>query len=110
VITGSVLGYFSFRSYNTKEFLGLAEEKLHQKLSVDGMNRFVRHPLYFSTLIVVWGVLLLQPTREYMGVAVIITIYLIVGTKLEEKKLLEIFGQEYRNYQKQVPMLIPFLF
>jgi len=108
VAAGTVLGYISFRSYNTMEFLGLSEENTNQHLSLTGMNRYVRHPLYFSTLIILWGVLLLEPTVNYGGFAAIMTLYLIVGAKLEEKKLLTIFGQEYRNYQKHVPMLIPF--
>jgi len=38
----------------------------------------------------------------------ILTSYLIVGTYLEEKKLVREFGENYRNYQKKVSMLIPY--
>ena len=38
----------------------------------------------------------------------ILTIYIIIGTKLEEKKLLLEFGDSYIQYQKEVPMLFPF--
>lgn len=43
-----------------------------------------------------------------MVVNVILTIYLIVGTVLEEKKLVSEFGEKYRNYQEKVSMLIPY--
>jgi protein-S-isoprenylcysteine O-methyltransferase Ste14 len=37
-----------------------------------------------------------------------LTVYIIIGTKLEEKKLVLEFGEAYIKYQKEVPMLIPF--
>ena len=39
--------------------------------------------------------------------ALILTVYLIIGTFLEERKLVYEFGDQYRNYQKQVSMLLP---
>ena len=36
------------------------------------------------------------------------TVYIIIGTKLEEKKLVLEFGETYIKYQTEVPMLIPF--
>jgi protein-S-isoprenylcysteine O-methyltransferase Ste14 len=41
--------------------------------------------------------------------AIAITIYLFVGIYFEEKKLIEVFGEKYKKYQHDVPMLIPFL-
>jgi protein-S-isoprenylcysteine O-methyltransferase Ste14 len=38
----------------------------------------------------------------------ILTIYVVIGTVLEEKKLVLEFGDAYRKYQQEVPMLIPF--
>jgi protein-S-isoprenylcysteine O-methyltransferase Ste14 len=39
---------------------------------------------------------------------IILTAYFIVGTVLEERKLLLEYGEAYRRYQKQVSMLVPF--
>ena len=39
---------------------------------------------------------------------IILIIYVVIGTKLEEKKLVLEFGDAYVKYQKEVPMLIPF--
>jgi protein-S-isoprenylcysteine O-methyltransferase Ste14 len=41
-------------------------------------------------------------------VNIILTIYVIVGTRLEENKLRIAFGEVFAQYQKEVPMLIPF--
>jgi len=38
----------------------------------------------------------------------ILTVYIIIGTLLEEKKLVLEFGDYYIKYQREVPMLIPF--
>ena len=42
-------------------------------------------------------------------VNIILTAYLIIGTFLEERKLVREFGEEYRAYQKRVSMFLPFL-
>ncbi len=42
-------------------------------------------------------------------VNIILTAYLVIGTLLEERKLVREFGEEYRAYQKRVSMFIPFL-
>ncbi len=110
IAIGSVLGYISFSSYNTAEFLGFAEENELTNLSVDGMNKYVRHPLYFATLILLLGGFFIAANFEYLGFMILSIIYLIVGTLLEEKKLIVTFGQEYLDYKKNVPMIIPNFF
>lgn len=107
VIFGAALSYIAFKSYNTAEFFGLVKESGNQKLAVKGMNRYVRHPLYLASFIMLWGALLLMPTQAYLGFAAILTLYIVVGTKLEENKLVENFGQAYLDYKKQVPMFFP---
>ena len=39
----------------------------------------------------------------------VLTLYVIVGTMLEEKKLVLEFGEIYVKYKQEVPMLIPFI-
>jgi protein-S-isoprenylcysteine O-methyltransferase Ste14 len=38
----------------------------------------------------------------------VLTIYIVIGTKLEEKKLVLEYGDRYIKYKQEVPMLIPF--
>jgi protein-S-isoprenylcysteine O-methyltransferase Ste14 len=40
-------------------------------------------------------------------VNIIITIYIVIGTVLEEKKLIIEFGDNYRDYTDRVSMLFP---
>ena len=114
MFVGVVLLFLSLKQYNLSEFSGAQQYKYKtppspEKLNTKGLNKWVRHPLYFSTLLLVWGFLLYRPTNLNVVVALITTLYLYFGTKLEEEKLIAAFGKDYRNYQKKVPMLIPFL-
>ncbi len=115
VLGGVVFGALAFRNYSGKEFIGLdfKNENFGLKkgnLNVTGLNKHVRHPLYFATLLIVWGYFLIRPTLMVLVINCIITVYLVVGTKLEEKKLIAEFGEQYLRYKKKVPMLIPFFF
>jgi protein-S-isoprenylcysteine O-methyltransferase Ste14 len=77
------------------------------KLVTDGMYRLVRHPLYFFSLLVLWF-------NPVMGLNSLIftaatTLYFWIGSIYEERKLLDFFGEAYRDYQQQVPRLVPFV-
>lgn len=103
----------AMKRYNLNEFIGLEQLRTgqppqHNKLIVRGLNGRVRHPLYFGTLLIVWGVLPISPTDAMLGFSMISTIYLVIGSRLEEEKLVAQFGEAYRRYQREVPMLLPF--
>lgn len=101
----------SLKYYDTQEFIGLrqlrsntqsAEDQEHFHLSP--YHRFVRHPWYFFGLVLIW-------TRDMntamLFSSVMITLYFIIGSRLEEKKLLVYHGDAYRHYIKCVPGLLP---
>lgn len=75
-------------------------------LTVRGPYRWIRHPLYFATLLLIWS----SPsiTADRLLFNVLFTIWIIVATLLEERDLRIDFGEAYLNYQRRVPMLIPF--
>lgn len=79
-----------------------------QQLETGGLNRFVRHPLYTGTILLVWCLFLLFPGSMNGITAFMITLYTCIGTVFEEKKLRRTFGEAYIIYQQRVPMLIPF--
>jgi len=78
-----------------------------QILQRSGIHRFVRHPLYSGTFIFLIGVFSYRPYLCNLVVAGIIIAYTLAGISLEEKKLISDFGKEYKDYQKQVPGIIP---
>lgn len=82
----------------------LAEEKTG-RLITSGLYRFVRHPLYTFSLLILW----LSPNMSVntFVVYLALTVYILVGIYFEEQKLLREFGQEYAEYRAMTPMLIP---
>ncbi len=76
-------------------------------LQVSGMNSYVRHPLYTGTLVFIFGIFLLQPLVSNFISFLCILVYTIIGARFEEQKLVRTFGNEYKIYASQVPMLLP---
>lgn len=74
-------------------------------LKKSGLLGIVRHPMYLALIVFLW-----TQTFYLIDILVnlILTVYVIIGTKLEEKKLILEFGEQYIEYQHEVPMLIPF--
>ena len=76
-----------------------------RRLVVDGLHRFVRHPLYTTSLIALW---LVSPmTVNRLAFIAGVTLYFYIGSIFEERKLVAEFGDDYREYQRRVPRLIP---
>ncbi len=70
-----------------------------------GPYRFVRHPLYLFTLLLIWSTP--RFSTDQLLFNLLWTVWIIVGTKLEERDLVVEFGATYRQYQASVPMLLP---
>ena len=71
------------------------------------LYRVVRHPMYAGFLMAFWATPHMTVGR--LVFAVTCTLYIVIGSRLEEKDLLELFGDPYRRYQQRIGRLIPFV-
>ena len=111
----AIVGFlWSLRAYDNSVFLGLTQWRNRhraisstadpEQLHLSTQHRFVRHPWYFFFLVIMWTQDLHLTQVVVYG---LITVYLFAGSRMEEQKLIEHYGEAYENYQKQVPGLFP---
>ncbi len=108
----AVAGFvYSLRHYDLAEFWGTRQLKennssVHDQetFHISPLHRYVRHPWYFFALVIIW-------TRDISSVQLLVyslvTAYFILGSMLEEKKLIAYHGEVYRKYQQKVAGVIP---
>ncbi len=95
-------------AYDLGEFSGLQSEPSRAngdpKLRISFFHRFVRHPWYFFGLVMLWS---REMDQAFLTAAIVTTVYLIVGSRIEERRLVRLFGERYRAYRRAVPGLFP---
>jgi len=102
---------WTLRYYDGAEFFGLRQLRQgtrsvedQERLQLSPLHRHVRHPWYSIGLLLLWSRDLdaAQLTATLLGSA-----YFVLGSRLEERKLLIYHGERYRRYRERVPGLIP---
>jgi methanethiol S-methyltransferase len=104
------------KHYNASAFFGFSRIKNNQDsnlinksgmLDKSGILGIIRHPFYAGVLLVIWAG---NIDVTNLIINCILTAYIIIGTYLEERKLLLEFGNTYIEYQREVSMLFPLKF
>ena len=95
------------------ELFGLTQVVAHfagrmvapMKFKTPGLYRFIRHPIYLGFIIAFWAAPVM--TIGHLLFAAVTTAYIFVGILLEERDLVDLFGDDYRRYKQRVSMLVP---
>jgi protein-S-isoprenylcysteine O-methyltransferase Ste14 len=119
-LVGLAFGALAFEYLDGAEFMGIRQvgrylargevsgnsEGLTQKeLVTSGVYGIVRHPLYLAGIVI----FTFNPeiTVNGLAIAVLADLYFLFGVFIEERRFLHIFGDQYQEYMKRVPRLIP---
>ncbi len=98
-------GYFAFTSHRTI----FKENEEEIGLVTRGVFSIVRHPMYFGSILLFFSFVVFSYSILAFLVWLIICFFYYFISRYEEKLLIDQFGDSYREYQKRVPMFIPFL-
>jgi protein-S-isoprenylcysteine O-methyltransferase Ste14 len=112
-MVGWVMVFFSTFLINHFELFGLHQvannlagrEMPAPRFRTPVLYKVVRHPIYLGFIIAFW----VAPTMTFghLLFAAVTTAYIVVGIALEERDMIELFGDEYRRYRQRVSMLVP---
>jgi len=69
------------------------------------LYRVVRHPLYIGWITIFWAAPVM--TVAHLVFAIMTTAYILIAIQLEERDLVDAFGNEYVAYRRRTPMIVP---
>lgn len=103
------------KKYDMQYFLGFKQMRTGEthllltdspEFAAEGVFGLVRHPWYLGSLLLIWSALPEYPLPKLLAAA-ILSCYLVIGSLLEERKILARHGESYRAYQNRASMLFP---
>ena len=94
-----------WRYLTRREVAGNIEGLTQKELVTSGVYGVIRHPMYLAGIVI----FTFNPhiTVNRLTITILADLYFIFGMFIEERRFLRIFGDQYREYMKRVPGMIP---
>jgi methanethiol S-methyltransferase len=110
-VVALVMGYLSFQLISIWDFLGLTAVGIGKsrrgssdRLITESIYGETRNPQFLAGLLLLWA---RDLTRTGLVINIILSFYLLIGARIEEKRLMRKFGDDYLKYMSRVPRFIP---
>ena len=107
IVVGSTFLISHTDLFGLKQVMNYWQEKAPEPpaFATPFLYKVVRHPIYFGLLLAFWSTPVMTVGHLLFSLAT--TGYIIIGALLEERDLVTVFGQAYKDYKQRVSMLIP---
>lgn len=107
-VLGGGFGLYTIKHNKPGNFNITPEIKENASLITTGAYRYIRHPMYFSVLVMMLGVVVSKPMLFSFVIYVFLVVTLFLKAKKEEMLWME-HSIEYRNYMRKTKRIIPFV-
>ena len=107
-LIGGAFGIYALKHNTLNNFNITPEIKANAALITTGAYRYIRHPMYFSVLVMMIGVVVSKPTLLSLFIYVLLVVTLFLKAHKEETFWVE-QSSEYVNYRQQTKRIIPFV-
>ena len=105
VIFLTVSGYLAWAGLR----IVFGEKREKPEVITKSVFSIVRHPIYLACILFYLGMICMSLSLVSAGLWILIITFYWYISRHEERLLLELFGSEYEEYRKKVPMLFPFI-
>ena len=107
ITVAGLLGALWARTVLGRNWSGYVTYKENHELVTNGPYKFVRHPIYLSILLMLLGTFVYTGIDFVLGMIIIASFVFITRVFKEEKIMIELFGDRYKDYMKETYTLIP---
>ncbi|WP_263832613.1 methyltransferase family protein [Sulfurospirillum oryzae] len=105
---GACFGIYALQYNKLGNFNITPEIKANASLITTGAYRYIRHPMYFSVLVIMLGVVVSKPTLLSLFIYALLVVTLFLKAQKEEMLWME-QSNEYKNYRQKTKRIIPFV-